>query len=544
MNCPAFTSSQNQFVNAGVTVFIKETEHMKTRLIYIAVASALASLAGVAYAQTTMSGAVEYTITHNPDVAIDARHRRAVDEALLGAYSGYLPSVDLAWGTGREKANNSTTRGPQGSNAPYSWSNTLHRHERSVTAQWNIFQSLGTWFEVERNKARVESAAHRVAGTSDAIALRVVEAYLDVLRMRETVRLTRQNLDNHQKTYDQIQMRVASGIGRRSDLDQSEARLALARSNLISAEANLPDVEIAYRRYVGMPADDLIQPALPDSSLIPRDLETAQEAARQGNPLLKQSYADVDAANAQYNAAKSPFGPRLDIEAGITNVDNAGGAIGSSDDRYVMLRARWNIFRGGYDTARLGETKQQSYEALDISKRTLMQLEQSTALSWNTLQSVRERLPSLKQHAESALATRDAYTLQFTIGQRTLIDLLDTENEYFTSTVEYVNGQYLELFAAYRLLADMGLILPTLGVQPLADVDPSRRPARANPWSRSDYGQPLQQLQTPGGAVDHDVQMQQQQQMQQGGQQMQEVYHVPAGSETQDLIDLNSLEGL
>ena len=503
---------------------------MKTRL-NIALASALLTLSGVAFAQTTMSAAVEYTITHNPDVAIDAMNRRSVDYALLGAYSGYMPSIDLAWGTGREKANNNNTRADS---RPYSWSDTLNRHERSVTAQWNIFQSLGTWFEVERNQARVQSAAHRVAGTSDAIALRVVEAYLDVLRMRETVNLTRQNLENHQKTYDQIRMRVDSGVGRRSDLDQSEARLALAKSNLVSAEANLRDVEIAYRRFIGMAPDQLIQPALPTGSMIPGDLESAQKAARDGNPLLKQSQADVDAANAQYNAAKSPFGPRLDLEAGITNVDNAGGQVGSSDDRYIMLRARWNIFRGGYDTARLGETKFQSYEALEISKRTLMQLEQSTALSWNTLQSVRERLPSLKQHAESALATRDAYMLQFTIGQRTLIDLLDTENEYFTSTVEYVNGQYLELFAAYRLLADMGTILPALGVLPLADSDPTQRSARANPWSRSDHGQPLQQTQ-PAPVEETAVE---------AGTEGQDVQLVPSGSETHDLIDLGSLEGM
>jgi adhesin transport system outer membrane protein len=443
-----------------------------------------------------MSAAVDYTITNNPDVGIDARHRRSVDEALIGAYSGYLPSIDLGWGTGRERANNASTRqlrpsGPYGDNV---WSRSLHRHERSATLQWNIFQSLGTWFEVERNKARMQSAAHRVAGTSDAIALRVVEAYIDVLRMRETVRLTKQNLDNHQKTYDQIQVRAQSGIGRRSDLDQAEARLSLAKSNLISAEANLRDVEIAYVRFVGKPADELIQPDFPAAELFPPDLETAQEAARQGNPLLKQSIADIEAANAQYNAAKSPFGPRLDIEAGITNVDNGGGIRGSNDDRYAMLRARWNIFRGGADMARLGETKQLSYEAMEINKRTLMQLEQSTALSWNTLTSVRERLPSLKQHAESALATRDAYALQFSIGQRTLIDLLDTENEYFTSTIELTNGQYLELFAAYRLLADMGAILPVLGVQPLVDSDATQRVGWTNPWVRNDYGQPLKQI--------------------------------------------------
>lgn len=459
---------------------------MKLKFISAAIGSIFLVLSGTALAQTTLSAAVDHTIKTNPDIATDARHRRSVDEALIGAYSGYLPSADVGWGYGSEKAKNSNTH--------YRWSDYLHRKEKSLTVQWNIFQTFGTYFEVERNKARMQSAAYKTAGTSEQIALRVVEAYLDVLRMRETVLLTKQNLDNHQKTYDQIHMRAASGVGRRSDLDQAEARLALAKSNLVSSEANLRDVEIAYQRYTGTHPDDLFQPELPMDALMPTSLENAMEVARDNNPLLKQAKADVEAANAQYHAAKSPFGPRLDVEGGMTDYDNTGGVEGPSDDRYIMLRMRWNIFRGGADMARLGETKQLSYEAMEINKRTLMQLDQSTALSWNTLVSVRERLPSLKQHVDSALATRDAYTLQFSIGQRTLIDLLDTENEYYTATVEYVNGQYLELFAGYRLMADMGRLLHSLGVQHLVDTDATQRVGWTNPWSRTDYSEPLKQI--------------------------------------------------
>jgi len=461
---------------------------MKLKIISATIGGIFLALSGTAFAQTTLSAAVDQTIKTNPDIATDARHRRSIDEAVIGAYSGYLPSVDIGWGRGVEKARNSNTNNH--------WSKYLTRHEKSLTAEWNLFQTFGTYFEVERNKARMRSAAHKVAGSSEQIALRVVEAYLDVLRMRETVRLTKENLDNHQKTYDQIHMRAASGVGRRSDLDQAEARLALAKSNLVSSEANLRDVEIAYQRYTGTHPDDLFQPEMPTEALMPTSLENALEVARDGNPLLKQSVADVEAADAQYNAAKSPFGPRLDLEGGMTEYDNTGGVSGPSDDKYLMLRMRWNLFRGGADMARLGETKQLSYEAMEINKRTIMQLDQSTALSWNTLVSVRERLPNLKQHVDSARATRDAYTLQFSIGQRTLVDLLDTENEYYTATVEYVNGQYLELFAGYRLMADAGRLLRSLGVQHLVDTDATQRVGWTNPWSRADYSEPLKQIQT------------------------------------------------
>lgn len=471
---------------------------MKLKLLAALMGGACLMLSSLSMAQTSLPSIVDHTVKNNPDIAINVRARRAIDEDLIGAYSGYLPVLDAEIGKGVEKAKNTNTldRKGRGYSNRYGsrWSSYKTRWEKSLTLQWNIFQTLGTYFEVERNKARMQSAAHKVAGTTEQIALTVVEYYLDVLRLRETVRLTQANLDNHQKTYDQIQMRAASGVGRRSDLDQAEARLALAKSNLVSAQANLRDAEINYQRFTGMPPDQLVQPAIPEA-LIPNSLEAALDIAHEHNPLYKQSKADVEDANAQYNAAKSPFGPRLDLEGGMTDYDNTGGTNGPNYDKYLMLRMRWNLFRGGYDMARLGATKQYSYEAMEIQKRTLMQLDQSTALSWNTLTSVRERLPSLKTHVDSALSTRDAYTLQFSIGQRTLIDLLDTENEYYTATVEYVNGQYLELFASYRLMADMGRLLNSLGVQHLVDTDHTQRVGWTNPWSRSDYKEPLKQIQ-------------------------------------------------
>lgn len=248
-----------------------------------------------------------------------------------------------------------------------------------------LFDSFATANEVARNRARMQSSAYKVSGTAEQIALKVVESYLDVLRLRENVRLTQENLQNHQKTYDQISLRATSGIGRQSDVDQAEARLALAKSNLVSAEANLRDAEINYQRFTGKHPDELIQPDGPTDEIMPKNLEDALVKARENNPLLKQSKADIEAANAQYNAAKSAFGPRFDLQAGMNYTDDSGGVEGPNDSKYAMIRMNWNILRGGADYARLGETKQLSYQAMEIMKRTMMQLDQSTSLSWEHL---------------------------------------------------------------------------------------------------------------------------------------------------------------
>jgi adhesin transport system outer membrane protein len=137
-----------------------------------------------------------------------------------------------------------------------------------------------------------------------------------------------------------------------------------------------------------------------------------------------------------------------------------------NNDAYAMLRLKYNLYNGGTDKARVAERRIQEMEASEIMNRTRRQVEESTRLSWNSLLTSSDRLPKLKAHADATEQTRDAYAKQFNIGQRTLLDLLDSENELYTARSNYIDGQYVELFARYRLLADMGKLVEALGVAP------------------------------------------------------------------------------
>jgi adhesin transport system outer membrane protein len=422
---------------------------------------ALGLVFGIPAHGQSLKAAVERTMESNPDILIDASRRLSLDQAVKGARGAYLPRADLALGGGREWSDNATTRalGLPGDRA-------LNRTEASLTLTQMLFDGFAVKSEVERNQARVESAANRLAGTSEQVALQAVEAYLEVLRHRDLVQLTRENSGIHQRTFDQIKIRSDSGVGRRADLDQINARLGLAKANLAAAEANLRDAEINFQRIVGAAPVNLGMPEAPPVAAFPGSGEEAIRMALEGHPVLKSAQADVEAAAAQARSAKSTLYPHFDLQVGATRNRNIDGLEGSSNDQFAMVRMRYNLFNGGIDQARINETAQQSSEARQILERTRRQVAQSTRLSWNAMTSVQERLPALRQHAESSAATRDAYTKQFSIGQRTLLDMLDAENETFTAASNYISGQYLETFARYRVLADLGQLLGALGVAP------------------------------------------------------------------------------
>jgi adhesin transport system outer membrane protein len=131
-----------------------------------------------------------------------------------------------------------------------------------------------------------------------------------------------------------------------------------------------------------------------------------------------------------------------------------------------MLWLKWNIFRGGFDYYRDEETAKQISEAQEIARNTNRQVEAAVRLAYNAFATARDRLPSLDRYVKASDATRDAYSKQFAIGQRTLLDLLDSENEYFTSRSTYVNALFIELSARFRVLNAMGNLMQALDIKP------------------------------------------------------------------------------
>lgn len=413
----------------------------------------------------TLNDVILQTLNTNPDVRMEVARRMAADKGVSQAVSAFLPRMDVVIGEGKQEPKNASTI------SNYGGSINQKHHDGSLTISQMLFDGFSASGEYDRNKARVESSAHKVAYTSEQTALKAIEAYLEVLRQEDIIRLTKDNVAVHEKTYDQIKLRTSSGVGRKSDQDQIEARLALARSNLTATEANLVVARVNYKLIVGEFPKELVRPAPPEVSLLPKTPEEAVERALEYSRILQSAKADVDAARAQRDVARAQFYPRVDLEMGVQK-NRLTSPVDSQPDnnKYLMLRLRYNLFKGGGDVARVGETTYLMDEAREILARAERQLEQSVRVSWNAYRSAVDRLPNLQKHAEASLLSRDAYAKQFSLGQRTLLDLLDTENEYYTASTNFVNGQYVELFSRYRLLADMGVMLGVLGVPHLDEA--------------------------------------------------------------------------
>jgi outer membrane protein, adhesin transport system len=409
----------------------------------------------------SLTDAVQTTITSYPEIGEASANRRAIDQELEQAEGLYLPSVDAAAGIGKEWTN-STSIDQQ-------W---LTRTESSITLTQTIFDGGFRAAEVERQESRIDGAAYRVRERAEAIGLDAVQAYLDVLRNLEVVNLATENLEIHKQTLGEIQDRVDAGQSGIGDVQQTEARVSAAEATLVETLRQLDDSEIAFRRLVGETPLNLELPEFKDS-VLPETLDDVVAIGLESNPDVRFANSDLQTSDAEIKAAEANFYPTLNLEVGATANDGLDGVKGHNDDLTAMLRVRYNLYRGGIDVGREKEAIERSAESKQRKMRFERLVEEEIRQSWSILARSKARAAALGDQVVANGQVAATYRQEFEIGQRDLLDLLDSDNELFNSRTSLATVEYAVLFAKYRLLATMGRLNSTLGVTLPAEALPN-----------------------------------------------------------------------
>ena len=414
----------------------------------------------------TLTEAMQKAVEVHPEIQAGVNARIAADYQVDAAKGGYLPKVDLLGGYGRESSDNTTTRAASNS---HDWK-TMNRGESTIRLQQNLFQGFGTQNEVGRQQATANSRGYALLNTTERTALTVAQVYLDVLTRREMVQLAEENLKSHERIFDQIKLRTSRGVGRMADMDQAEARLAQARNNLITEQTNLADANTNYMSVVGQEPDQLEKPA-GIVTLLPASLDDARRQMIADSPVLRSAESDITAAEKQYESAKSTFYPRFDAVLQRSANDNIAGDPGHDNSYSAMLNMQFNLFNGGSNKADLESKSYLANQALDIRNNALRQLNEELGLAWNAYNNATQQVPIAQQYVDRSTKVRTSYQEELSLGERTLLDLLDSENELFTAQQRLAQIKNLQIYTQYRIKADMGQLLRSQGVvAPMASV--------------------------------------------------------------------------
>lgn len=402
-----------------------------------------------------MLDAIKKAVSTNPEVQAKWNGFLAADSQRDIAKAGFLPQVDLSASIGRE-----TRVTPTQESANY------NTRTAQLTLNQILFDGFFTINEVRRLGAAKLTRYYELVEASENAALEAVKAYADVVRYRETVDLTTQNYIEHKQATMMVEERANAGVGRRVDVEQANGRLALAESNLLTELTNLHDVSARYLRVVGEVPPTNLPPLAEPFNLgpMPTGVDKLMREGLLNSPTLLAAVQNARSYGIAVSSAKSTFMPRLDFQVFGNQSTNTNAVAGDTNARGAAVTLTFNLFKGGADKAKEKQAVYLAEQARDLQEKACRDVRQLLALAYSDVRSLNEQLEYIDRHRLATEKTREAYRQQFDIGQRTLLDLLDTQNEFFEASRSYINTRHNQAAAQARTLAAMGRLMPVLGV--------------------------------------------------------------------------------
>lgn len=407
----------------------------------------------------SLTDALAIGISTNPEYGTVASSRRATDEELRQGKALFLPSVDTRADAGWEHSDDPATRAGAGDDEE-----NMFRYDLQVTLTQLLFDGWESRYEVERQKARVNSAAYRVRETAELVGLSIVESYLEVLRQRQLLMISRENEIEHLSILTMIENGVGAGRNTQADLEQARARLAEARANIANTTQALRNAESVYKQEVGDAPGFLELPRIPYGSLEP-NIEEEVLRALAFSPTLDIFESDIEVAYAEAQGTRSTFYPNFDLELNARHGEDLGGVEGDDTSASALVVMNWNLYRGGSDMARSREFIHRHQQTKEERSEAARALESDVRQTWASMEASATRAQQFAAQAAANSQVVKAYRDQFSLNRRTLLDVLDAQNELFVSRSNTISSEYLEMLAVFRLLALKGSLLPTMGLE-------------------------------------------------------------------------------
>jgi len=322
-------------------------------------------------------------------------------------------------------------------------------------------------------RTRVEAGQLDLRATELTIFSQVVAAYMDVIRGQSVVELSRNNVQVLEVNLKATNNRFQVGDLTRTDVAQSESRLSLARGDLRTAEATLIEARERYIRLVGHEPVNL-QPPMPLPRL-PETVDQAVEVALANNPDLASARKVGEAAMYDVRVARGQRHPTLSVFTNGQYTTDLGSTPDSSIQQYgknVTVGGTFTLplYQGGGPAAQVRQSQareQQAMEQTTAVERDVIAQTRSLFSSW---QASNEVIVSSRVAVDASALSLQGVRAENSVGTRTILDILNAEQESFIARVQLVTAERNAYVAAFSLLAISGQVAPTDFGIPTSDV--------------------------------------------------------------------------
>lgn len=435
--------------------------------------SRLGAIAGVcsvltlsAHAETLESALIQ-AYQNNPSLNSQRALVRATDENVPQALSGYRPKVSATVSGGALHQDLSTKTGGTFANiagdvAPLSY---------GVTATQTLFNGFQTGNKTRQAESQVLAARETLRATEQTILLNGATAYMNLLRDTAILDLQRRNVEVLQEQLRQTRDRFNVGEVTRTDVAQSESRLAAGRSSVLLAEANYKTSAAVYRQVIGRDPHNLTA-ATPVDRFSPGSQTGAVAAGNAQHPNVTSAQYNVDAALSQVKIAEGGLLPTLSVQGSVVKSEWSTITAASNYSAQVLGQLSVPIYQGGAEYSAIRQAKEtlgQKRIDLDTARD---QVRQGVVQSWGQLEAAKANIEATQAQVQAAEIALNGVREEARVGQRTTLDVLNAQQELVNARVSLVGAQRDRVVASYTLLSAVGRLSPqTLGLHvPIYDA--------------------------------------------------------------------------
>lgn len=424
--------------------------------VIAAAAMALASMPGMASADT-LEWALVQAYQNNPTINSQRAAVRATDEAVPQALSGYRPKISATASATEQYVDQKSKATVGGATLYSSVSGNTMVQSYGATITQNVLNGFQTANKTRQAESQVSGARETLRLTEQQVLLSAATAYMNLLRDGAILDLQRRNVEVLQEQLRQTRDRFNVGEVTRTDVAQSESRLAAGRSQLLTAESNYTTSRSTYRQVIGIEAGKLAA-AAPVDRLSPKALPQAVTEARTIHPSVTVAQFTVDAAVLQVKINEGSLYPSLNVVGSATKGYGAASSLTTLEQFVGSASAQLTVpvYQGGGEYSLIRQAKEtlsQRRVDLDTARD---QAQQTVVQSWGQLEAAKAQIQATQAQVAAAEIALNGVREEARVGQRTTLDVLNAQQELVNARVALVTAQRDRVVASYTLLAAVG----------------------------------------------------------------------------------------
>lgn len=421
------------------------TRRTVKRAIGAACLMAAAVLPGTAAGQTLEEVLVS-TYNTNPQLLAERARLRSYDELVPQSLAGWRPTVQASgsYGISRERTEVPGIR----------QTDRLNPFSTNLTVSQPLYRGGRTVANTERAVFQVQAQRAQVFVIEQQVLQAAVTSYMNLYRALAVVQLNANNIEVLKRQLEAAQDRFRVGEVTRTDVAQAESRLARAVADKRQADGNVEVARATFERISALQPIDISFPKR--VPVTPATREDAKRLAQANNPQIVSARFSELAARSNVRSIAGELLPTVSLEASVNHNDELQSENTKITTGQVLARVSVPLYEGGATYARVREAKQTAGQRrIEIETNRRSVVEQASS-RWDTLQSARAQIQALRENIRAAQIALDGVQQEAAVGSRTVLDILDAEQELFNARVNLVSSQRDEMVGVYDLTAAIG----------------------------------------------------------------------------------------